>query len=353
MKKILCILLIAALMSTLGCAGSPDAEMQPTAAPVVTDAPTENAADPTEAPAEDPLASYPASPVTAVVPWKVGGGADLIFRAVAAGFDKYSGGQMLLISNLEGGSSVQGVSEYMTYEPDGYNLITWGTAQTIKTHMQVTSYSVLDFEPICSFVADSPYILVRADSEFETVNDLVEYAKANPGKLTIGNSGAGGGNHLAALQFCMAAGIEANHIAYEGGAASSQATLGGEINCSMNMPAEGLSSVEAGELRMLCILSAERSAFFPEVPTAKECGIDVVNEQARGILIQKDAPEGVAEKLGIIFEQLAADETFQQQVKDLNMNFKYLNAAEYGKLLADEDAMYQDIIKANGLGDRY
>lgn len=297
-------------------------------------------------------AAYPAAPVTAVVPWKVGGGADLIFRAVAGYFDQYAGQQML-ISNLEGGSSVQGVSEYLTYEADGYNVVTWGTAQTIKTHMQKTSYSVLDFEPIAAFVSDSPYILVRADSEFKTVADLVAFAKENPGKLTIGNSGAGGGNHLAALQFCLAAGIEARHIAYEGGAASAQATLAGEMMCSMNMPSEGLSSVEAGDLRMLCILSPERSAFFPEVPTAIESGVEVTNQQARGFLIHKDAPEGVAEKLGEFFAQIAENAEFQQKVKDLNMNFQYMNAEEYGKLLAEEDTMYAELIKANGLGDRY
>lgn len=356
MKKLICLLLCVVMLLALGCTAAEPPAFQTDAPGENADTPAESATEDEKTPAEtatDPLAGYPEAPVTAVVPWKVGGGADLIFRAVAAGFDKYSDGQTLLISNLEGGSSVQGVSEYMTYDPDGYTVITWGTAQTIKTHMQQTSYSVLDLQPICSFVADSPYILVRADSEFQTVNDIVAYAKANPGKLTIGNSGSGGGNHLAALQFCMAAGIEANHIAYEGGAASAQATLGGEINCSMNMPAEGLSSVEAGELKMLCILSTDRSAFFPDVPTAMECGIDVVNEQTRGILIHKDAPVGVAEKLESIFALVANDAEFQQRVKDLNMNFKYLDSEAYGAILAEEDAMYADIIKANGLGDRY
>lgn len=296
---------------------------------------------------------YPDKPVTAVVPWKVGGGADLIFRAVAGQFPKYANNQAMVINNIDGGSSVQGVTEYTTMKSDGFNLITWGTAQTIKTHMQETKYMVTDFKPIASFVSDSPYILVKADSEFESLQDLIDYAKANPGQLTMGNSGAGGGNHLAALQFCIAADIEVNHIAYEGGGASAQGTLGGEVDCSMNMPAEGLPSVESGELRMLAVLSDERSPFFSDVPTAKEQGLDVVNEQMRGILIHKDAPEGVAEKLETIFDELAKDEEFKKAVADLNMNFKYLGAADYENALKTEDELYKGIIKGNKLGDLY
>lgn len=298
------------------------------------------------------LDNYPAQPVNAVVPWGVGGGADLIFRAVGGYFSQYADENML-INNLEGASSVQGVTEYTTMNADGYNLITWGTAQTIKTHMQETSYWVTDFEPIASFVSDSPYILVRSDSQFDTLNDLIDYAKANPGKLTIGNSGAGGGNHLAAIQFAMAAGIDVNHIAYGGGSASAQATLGGEVDCSMNMPSEGIASVEAGDLKMLTILSEERSKFFPDVPTAKEEGLDVVNEQMRGVLIHKDAPEGVTEKLEEIFEELAKDPNFQKSVEDLSMNFNYLGSEEYKAALEAEDELYKGIIQENGLGDRY
>lgn len=299
------------------------------------------------------LDKYPDMPVTAVVPWKVGGGADLIFRAVSGNFPKYANKQSMVISNVDGGSSVQGVTEYASMKSDGYKLITWGTAQTIKTHMQETKYSVTDFKPIASFVSDSPYILVKADSPFKTLQDLIDFAKANPGKLTMGNSGAGGGNHLAALQFSLAADIDINHIAYEGGGASAQGTLGGEVNCSMNMPAEGIASVEAGDLRMLAILSKERSSFFPDVPTAKEQGLDVVNEQMRGILIHKDAPVGVAEKLEGIFEQLAQDSEFQKTVAGLNMNFKYLDSKAYEEALKSEDALYKGIIQENKLGDLY
>lgn len=302
---------------------------------------------------EDPLANYPDKPITLIVPWGVGGASDLLMRAVSNVYPKYSGGQQLVIKNVNAAASVQGVVEYTGLRPDGYSLLFWATAQSIKTQMTKTPYEALDFEPIFAAVNDSPYILVHADSPFKTVNDLVAYAKANPGKLTMGNSGSGGGNHLAALQFEIAAGIDVNHIPYGGGALSAQATLAKEIDCSMNVPAEGQSNVAAGQLRMLAILSEERMPAFPNVPTAKEMGIDAVNQQARGIMIHRDAPEGMAEKLADIFKQCVEDPDFKQALVDLSMNRQWLDGAGYEQLIATEVELYKGIIQANNLGDRY
>ena len=362
MRKRLSVVISCMLAAAMiaGCGGS--GEPAPTtAAPTeaATAAPESKAE--TEAPeskeeteaAQAASSDYPNRPVSAVVAWKVGGGQDLMARAVAASFKDYANGQPLVISNVEGGASVQGVTEYMGYEADGYNLLSWATAQTIKTHMQETKYSIDDFQPVANMVSGNPYILVRTDSPFETLGDLVEYAKANPGKLTIGNSGAGGGNHLAALQFCLATGIEANHIGYDGGSASAQATLSGEVDCSVNVPAEGLTSVEAGDLRMLCLLAEERSGFFPDVPTAKELGFDVVNNQDRGFVIHKSVPEETVKQLEAIFKQIAEDEAFQKQAKELNMEVKFLGTDDYAEALKAEDAMYKEIIQKNGLGDKY
>lgn len=302
---------------------------------------------------EDPLANYPDKPITLIVPWGVGGASDLLMRAISNVYPKYSGGQQLVIKNVNAAASVQGVIEYSALRPDGYSLLFWATAQSIKTQMTKTPYEALDFQPIFSAVNDSPYILVHADSPFKTINDLVAYAKANPGKLSIGNSGTGGGNHLAALQFAIAADIKVNHIPYGGGALSAQATLAKEIDCSMNVPAEGLVNVDAGQMRMLAVLSVDRMPAFPNTPTAKEMGIDAVNQQARGIMIHRNAPAGMAEKLENIFKQCVEDADFQKALVDLSMNRAWNDGKGYENLIKEEVALYKGIIQANGLGDRY
>ena len=296
--------------------------------------------------------NYPNIPVTAVVAWAPGGGNDLLTRAMTSQFHDLTG-QALIVSNLEGGASVAGVTEYMGYNDNGYNILSWATSQTIKTQMQVTPYSIDDFKTVCGFTLDSPYILVRADSPFQTLNDLVDYAKANPGKLTVGNAGTGGGNHLAALQFCIAADIEVNHIAFEGGAASSQSVLAGEIDCSMNGAPEGTVLIESGDLRVLTVLSAERSPFYPDIPTAMECGYDVLNRQARGFVVHKSTPDEVVAKLEEIFRQVAETDSFKENIMALTYNVQFSDAAGYAEMLTAENELYRDIIQQNSLGDRY
>ncbi|MDR1251791.1 MAG: tripartite tricarboxylate transporter substrate binding protein [Treponema sp.] len=297
--------------------------------------------------------SFPEKPVTVIVPWAVGGASDLLFRAVAANFPKYANGQQLIVKNVEGASSVVGMTEYMSVRPDGYTIAMWATAQTIRTQMAQAPYEATDFRALFSAVEDSPYILVHRDSPFQTVNDLVVYAKANPGRLTMGNSGAGGGNHLAALQFSIGAGIEVNHIPFGGGSQSAQATLAREIDCSMNVPAEGLTFVDSGDLRMLAIIGDKKMAAYPSVPTTVEMGLNVINKQTRGAVILKTVPEGIARRFEAIFRQICADSEFQGALRNLSMNPLYADGAAYDKMIADENELYKKIIQDNKLGNRY
>jgi tripartite-type tricarboxylate transporter receptor subunit TctC len=303
-------------------------------------------------PKED-FSSFPDKPVTVIVGWAMGGASDLLFRAVSKYFTKYANGQQLIVKNVEGASSVVGMTEYMSARPDGYTIAMWATAQTIRTQMAKAPYEAADFRALFSAVEDSPYILVHKDSPFRTVNDLVAYAKANPGKLSMGNSGAGGGNHLAALQFCIGAGIDVNHIPFSGGGPSAQATLAREIDCSMNVPAEGLANVDSGDLRMLAIVGDKKMAKYPNVPTTVETGLNVINKQTRGAVILKTVPEGIALRFEEIFKQVAADPEFQAELRNLSMNPLFADGATYSKMIADENELYKKIIQDNKLGDRY
>jgi tripartite-type tricarboxylate transporter receptor subunit TctC len=302
---------------------------------------------------QDDYAGFPDKPVTVIVPWAVGGASDLLFRAVAASFPKYANGQQLIVKNVEGASSVVGMTEYMAARPDGYTIAMWATAQTIRTQMAKAPYEAVDFRALFSAVEDSPYILVHKDSPFKTVNDLVNYAKLNPGKVAMGNSGAGGGNHLAALQFCITTGIQVNHIPFGGGSQSAQATLAREVDCSMNVPAEGLASVASGDLRILAIIGDKKMAAYPNVPTTVEMGLNVINKQTRGAVILKTVPEGIALRFETIFKQICADPEFQEALRKLSMNPLYADGAAYGRMIAEENELYKKIIQNNKLGNRY
>ena len=298
--------------------------------------------------------NFPSRPVTVIVPWAMGGASDLLFRAVAAHFPRYAHGQPLIIRNVPGAGSVVGVTEFMSARADGYTILMWATANTIRTHMARVPYEATDFRALFSAVEDSPYILVHRDSPFQTVHDLVAYARANPGRLTIGNSGTGGGNHLAALQFSIAAGIEVNHIPFEGGGPSALATLAREIDASINVPAEGLASVDAGELRILAIIGDRRMPAFPNVPTTVEMGINVVNIQTRGAVIHNTVSEGIVQRYNEIFRQIVANPDFQENLRNnLRANPIFADSDTYQRMIAEESELYRNIIQANRLGDRW
>lgn len=296
---------------------------------------------------------FPTKPVTVYVPWGAGGGSDVVFRTLGSVFQKYSGGQPQLVKNVPGSASVVGVAEYTTLKPDGYNVLTWNGAQTIKTHMLETPYTALDFKPVIRCISNYTYILVQDDSPFKTINDLVDYAKANPGKLTMGHAGTGGGGHFSLIRFSLAAGIELSDVPFKGGGPAAQGLLSGQTETSMNIPPEGLSNVKAGQLRALCVLAPERLEQLPDVPTAREMGIDVVYFQSRGVVVHKDTPDAVVDRLHDIYKKTLEDQEVIDKFYDMIVSVTYAGPEEYGKEIKEESEMFLKIIKENKLGDKY
>jgi len=195
--------------------------------------------------------SFPKKSVEFIVPWAAGGGVDLLMRAIAAVFPKYANGQQLIIKNVPGGGGAIGFNEAAKARPDGYTLTSGTTPLITKIHMSEVPFSLESFEPVMLF-ADIPcYIMVPADSPYKDLRDYVEAAKKNPGKITLGNSGAGGGNHLVALAFERFTGIQLNHIPFDGGGKSFTALLGKHIDSVIGSSPEGIPQALAGELRIL------------------------------------------------------------------------------------------------------
>jgi tripartite-type tricarboxylate transporter receptor subunit TctC len=299
-------------------------------------------------------AKFPERPVTAHVPWGVGGGSDIVFRTVGEMFTKHSGGQPQLIKNVPGAAGAVGIVEYMKLaKPDGYDVMTWAGAQTIKTHVSKVDYSVADFKPVIRLISNYTYILVQNSSPFKNLKDFVDYAKANPGKVNMGHAGTGGGAHLSCILFNAAAGIEVTYVPFGGGGPAAAGLLAGQTMVSMNIPPEGLSNVEAGQLRALANLSPKRLAQLPNVPTAKEQGFDVVYFQSRGLVTHKDTPDDIVQKLHDIYKKALEEESVKKKFYDMVTEVTYAGPAEYGKELIEEDKLFERIIKEHKIGDKY
>lgn len=221
--------------------------------------------------------NFPAKPITYIVPFKAGGGTDIGTRIMAKYAEKYLG-QPIIIKNVSGGGSEVGVSQMLRSKPDGYTIGGFNTASTTLTVLRKASYdAVADVAPVCLLVSDPRLFAVRGDDDrFKTATDFINYAKKNPGKLTIGTSGAGTSGHLSILVMNKAAGIKTQPVHFKGAGASRAAFLGGHIDAIAQTIGEVLKLKKTGKITVVAIALEERGTDLPNVPTFKEVGIDLV-----------------------------------------------------------------------------
>jgi tripartite-type tricarboxylate transporter receptor subunit TctC len=286
---------------------------------------------------------YPTKEVQIIIPYAPGGATDLVFRALAASTQKYLG-QAVVIVNRAGGGGAVGFTEAAQAKPDGYTLTTVITPVTILPHQVKTAFSHKSFEPILNVVQDPAMLQVRADAPWKTLKEFIDYARKNPGTITVGNSGAGGGVHLIAAAFERAAGVKFNHIPFAGGGPSVTALLGGHINAVSVSPPEGIAHVKAGKLRIIALFSDKRMADFPDVPTVSEQGIEFTMGQWRGLAAPKGTPPEVIKVLHDAFRKGMEDPVFVKNAESMSVVLSYVGPAEFGNMMAADHERYAKLV---------
>jgi tripartite-type tricarboxylate transporter receptor subunit TctC len=288
-------------------------------------------------------ADFPAKEVQIIIPYAAGGATDLIFRALAASTGKYLG-KAVVVVNKPGGGGAVGFTDGAQAKPDGYTLTSVITPLTILPHQVKTAFTYKNFEPIINVVSDPSMFLVRSDAPWKSLQEFVDYAKKNPGMITVGNSGAGGGVHLVALAFERAIGVKFNHIPFSGGGPSVTALLGGHINAVSVSPPEGINQVQAGKLKIIALFSEKRLPLFPNILTVKEQGIDFTMGMWRGLAAPKGTPPDVIKKLHEAFKKGMEDPVFTKNAKDMSVELRYLGPEAFGKLMAQDDEFYGKLV---------
>ena len=215
--------------------------------------------------------SFPSKSVRIFVPYPAGGGVDVLTRTLGDVVSK-QWGQSVVVENRPGAGGVIASQAVVTSAPDGYTLImvASGHATNPLLYAKIPYDTFKDFTPI-SLLASSPNILlVRADSPFKTMGDLIAAAKAKPGSLSFAHAGTGTSTHLAGELLKSLAKIDLNAIPYKGGAPSINDLLGGQIPISFNNGPESVGQLQAGTLRALAVTTAESAPFLPDVPSMSE-----------------------------------------------------------------------------------
>lgn len=262
------------------------------------------------------MAEYPEKPIEIVVGYSAGGGTDVMARTVAKFMEKELGnGASVVVKNMPGAGGQIGFTEVAHAAPDGYTLGTFNLPAALAlTKDREADYDADSFTYLANFVDDPNTIVVSASSEFKTLDDLLASAKANPGSVTFGLASLGGNDHFAANMMADAAGAEFTLVPFKGAAMARTALLGGHV--AAGTMALSQTTEFKDDLRVLAVLSKERSSFRADVPTAKELGYDVSMSSLRGIVGPAGMPAEVTKKLRDALTAVNNDPEFQKTMAD-------------------------------------
>lgn len=296
-------------------------------------------------------ADYPTRQIEIIVPFAAGGGTDLVARAFAdAAKPHFPVG--LGVINKPGGGGAIGFSEIAASRPNGYKLA-MGTAELgILPSLGMVKFKTSDFVPLGLFNMEPSAITVKIDAPWNTLEEFMASAKENPGKIRVGNSGTGAIWHLAAASLEDKTGVLFNHIPFDGATPAVTALLGGHIEAVTVSTAEVLNQVEDGKLKTLAVMSSQREASMPEVPTLKEKGIDLTIGAWRGLVVSSKTPQNAIDFLTKAVAATASEPSFKEALARMRLTYVWLDQSQFQQLLEQQQKDFLATIDKLGLAQK-
>jgi tripartite-type tricarboxylate transporter receptor subunit TctC len=292
--------------------------------------------------------AFPTRPIRLICPWPAGGATDGVMRSLADSAGKALGGSMV-VDNKAGASGMLGPNELVGAKPDGYTLsqLTIGIARL--PHMQKMQFDPLkDFTYIANLTGYTFGIVVRADSTIKSVQDLVDYAKANPEKFTYGSPGNGTTPHLAVEEFAYKAGIRMQHVPFKGFAEGMQALLGGHVMAHSDSTGWA-GHVDGGTARLLATYGGKRTKRWSSVPTLTELGYDTISESPFGIGAPRGLDPAITRRLHDAFRKSLDDPALLATLEKFDQSVIYMNGADYEKFIREQYVKEKVLIERLGL----
>ena len=291
-------------------------------------------------------AAYPERPITLLVAYSAGGGTDLVARAIAPYVEKYlGGGAKMVIVNRGGAGGEIGFAALAAAPPDGYTIgfVNTPPLMTIPSERKA-QFSALGFDLLGNIVDDPSNFAVHAESDLRDLKQLAAFAKANPGKVTVGTTGIGSDDHLAMLRFERIAGVQMTHIPFKGSADVRTALASRQIVVAAINVGEALQAIRGGlPMRNIGQFSPGRSSMAPDLPTGTEQGFDFTLSSLRGMAAPKGLPAEVRERLVRAVAQAAADPQFQAQALKVFAPLRYLSPSQFEAEIRAGDAQFRQM----------
>lgn len=294
------------------------------------------------------VAQFPEKPINYNVCFNPGGESDLTARAQQKPLEEVLGVDVVIQYKIGGGGAV-GWSELVQAKADGYTVAGFNLPHIILQPLirDNPGYGTKDIKPVFIFEATPNILAVHKDSQFKTLAEFVDYAKENPGVLTLGGSGSYSANHLGTLEFNQAADIRTTYIPFTGSGEAVPALLGKHVSALMTYTTMGIR--HSNEMRVLAVAADERVPAMPDVPTFKELGYDYVEGAYRGMAAPPDTPDDIVAKLAEA--NLAVNEmpSFKNKLEDMGFQIINMGPEESEKFIEDRIVYYEKILKEVGL----
>ncbi len=294
----------------------------------------------------DSTTDYPSGPIELVVAWSAGGGTDVMARAFAQSAEEHLGVPINVV-NKPGSSGAVGWGEIAhSTEPDGSTLTLVSPEIGFMEEQGLYDFGLDDFTLITLINQDPAALAVKADAPWDTLEEFLEDARANPGTISVGNSGPGLAWDLATTAIEMEADVELTHVPYDGAATAVQAVLGGTLDAMSFSIGEVRAQVESGEMKVLALADEERLEALPDVPTFTEEGYDVVTGTFRGVAGPADMDPEVVSILNDAFVDMAEEDVFVDVMNNNSFGIRVMETDEFQPFFEDAREMYVDLLNA-------
>ncbi len=320
MKKILVVLLIGLMVFSVGCTNSAPEEV------------AEQEAD---------TAVFPENDLKIIVPFDPGGGVDVTCRIIASLAPDALDDKSIIVENVPGGGGVIGQTAGAQADPDGYTVLAYTSSVISNPMTKETVYTHESFAPVAMYCFDPDVLIVPADSPFNTVQELIDYAKEN--EVTLTTPGNASAHHIAGMILEDKTGVKFSYIHNDGAAMQIAQIMGGHVDCGLMTLGEAVSQIQEGSLKSLGIMSDERAADLPDLQTFQEQGLDIMYGAWRGLAVPVDTPDDRVEALGEIFEKIIDNDQFKTKMAEAGIPMIYRGPEEF-KAYVDQQAENLKII---------
>jgi tripartite-type tricarboxylate transporter receptor subunit TctC len=291
--------------------------------------------------------AYPDRPIRIIVPFAPGGGVDIMARLLAD-FMSRDLGEPAIVENKPGAGTIVGTAAAASSAPDGYTLLMASPAFAINPSINAKlPYNTFKaFAPVALVARSFDIVVVNPKLPFKSVQDLIAYAKANPGKLNYGSPGIGSSPHLAGEFFKSLAHVDITHIPYKGSAPAITDLLGGQIQMIFSTVPAAASYVHSGQLRALAVTSTQRSAAYPDLPTVAEAGVTgYVVEGWYGLYAPTGTAPDVVSLLNASVAKAIQAGIFKTIEKNEGLTFAPGTPEDFGRYVLGDAARWRDVVK--------